>query len=121
MSKLRKREKLPIKLTIETVASNVDTPKDNSPMAVGSLVEYATQKSNPIYPVTAKSMRMTGVVRIEVMVDEEGQVAEVQKSSGPSLLRGAATDAVRKWRFKPFIRDGEPVKATGFVSFNFTL
>lgn len=114
-------EKIPNQPKSETVADKADTPKDNSPLEVGSLIEYATQKSNPVYPSTARSMRMTGVVRIEVVVDEEGQVAEVQKSSGPSLLRGAATDAVRKWKFKPFTRDGEPVKATGFVSFNFTL
>ncbi len=105
----------------EAVAGSENVPKDTSPMAVGSLVEYATQKSNPVYPITAKSMRMTGVVKIEVVVDEDGQVAEVQKSSGPTLLRGAATDAIKKWKFKPFTRGGEPVKATGFVSFNFTL
>ena len=114
-------EKTPDQNNPETVAKIADIPKDNSPIAVGSLIEYATQRSNPVYPPTARSMRMTGVVRLEVVVDEQGQVAEVQKSSGPSLLRGAATDAVKKWKFKPFTRGGEPVKATGFVSFNFTL
>ena len=113
--------KVPNQNNPQTVANNADTPKNNSPMAVGSLIEYATQRSNPVYPVTARSMRMTGIVRLEVVVDEEGQVAEVQKSSGPSLLRGAASDAVKKWKFKPFTRDGEPVKASGFVNFNFTL
>ncbi len=114
-------EKTPNVNKSQATANNADAPKDNSPLSVGSLIEYATQKSNPIYPNTAKSMRMTGVVRLEVMVDEKGQVAEVQNSSGPTLLRGAATDAVKKWKFKPFTRDGEPVKATGFVNFNFTL
>ncbi|MGI8641056.1 MAG: TonB family protein [Pyrinomonadaceae bacterium] len=114
-------EKTPNQTKTETVADNADTPKNNSPIAVGSLIDFATQKPSPVYPATAKSIRMTGVVKVEVVVDEKGQVAEVQKSSGPSLLRGAATDAVRKWKFKPFTRDGEPVKATGFVSFNFTL
>ncbi len=107
--------------TAENSDQNADLPKNTSPMAVGSLIEYATQKANPVYPVTARSMRMTGVVKIELVVDEQGQVAEVQNTSGPTLLRGAATDAVKKWKFKPFVRDGEPVKATGFVSFNFTL
>jgi TonB family protein len=105
----------------ETAANNTEKPEGNSPVAVGSLIEYATQKPNPVYPPTAKSMRMTGVVKVEVVIDEQGQVAAVQNTSGPSLLRGAATDAIRKWKFKPFVRDGEPVKATGFVSFNFSL
>ncbi|MDQ3800324.1 MAG: TonB family protein [Acidobacteriota bacterium] len=110
----------------ETTAQNTNatTPKadgDNSPLQVGSLVEYATQKVNPIYPPQAKTLRMTGVVKVEVTIDEQGQVAAVQNSSGPSLLQRAAADALRKWRFKPFTRDGQPVKAKGFVNFNFNL
>ena len=66
-------------------------------------------------------MRMTGIVKVEVVVDEEGKVTEVQNTDGPTLLQAAAQDAVRKWKFRPFTRDGEPVKAMGFVSFNFSL
>jgi protein TonB len=55
------------------------------------------------------------------MVDEQGQVSAVQNSSGPSLLQRAATDALKKWRFKPFTKDGQPVKAKGFVNFSFNL
>ncbi len=105
----------------QTVAANPDAAKNTAPLAVGSLIEYATTKSNPVYPPTAKNLRMTGVVRVELVIDEQGQVTKVQNTSGPSLLQRAATDAIRKWKFKPFIRDGEPVKATGFVSFNFNL
>ena len=66
-------------------------------------------------------MRAAGVVRVEVTVNENGEVAEVEKTSGPTLLQTAAKDAIRKWKFKPFTRDGQPVKATGFVNFNFSL
>ena len=98
-----------------------ETPKDSSPVEVGSLIGYATKQQAPVYPPAAKSMRATGVVKVEVTVDEKGDVADVQKTSGPSLLQGAAKDAIKKWKFKPFVRDGQPVKATGFVSFNFAL
>lgn len=92
-----------------------------SPLSVGSLVSYATKQATPIYPVAAKNMRMTGLVKVEVMVNEAGEVAEVQNTSGPSMLQSAAKDAIRKWRFRPFLRDGQPVKATGFINFNFAL
>ncbi|MEP6847264.1 MAG: TonB family protein, partial [Acidobacteriota bacterium] len=95
------------------------TPKDQGPMDVGSLLAYATRQAPPLYPPAAKSIRATGIVRVEVTVDENGDVAAVQKTSGPPLLQGAAKDAIKKWRFKPFVRDGQPVKATGFVNFNF--
>lgn len=109
----------------ETVAQNTNpTPNagdEKTPMQVGSLVEYATQRVNPVYPPQAKTLRMTGVVKVEVTIDEQGQVAAVQNSSGPSLLQRAATDALKKWKFKPFTKDGQPVKAKGFVNFNFNL
>jgi len=104
---------------IET--QNTGAQMNTSPLAVGSLVNFATQKTNPVYPPAARNMRMTGVVKIELIIDENGQVAEVQNTSGPIMLQRAATDAVRKWKFKPFTRDGQATKATGFVSFNFSL
>lgn len=101
--------------------SSDSTANSDAPISVGSLIEYAVQKQSPIYPPTARSMRQTGVVRLEVVVDEEGKVAKIQNLSGPSLLQTAAKDAVKKWKFKPFVRDGQPVKATGYLSFNFNL
>jgi periplasmic protein TonB len=95
--------------------------KDSSPLQIGSLIDYATAKVNPTYPPAARTMRMTGTVKVEVIISEDGSIAEVQKTSGPPMLQRAATDALKKWKFKPFTRDGQPVKATGFVSFNFNL
>jgi len=95
--------------------------RDDSPLAVGSLVGYATEKSSPVYPTMARNMRMTGIVKVELVIDEDGQVTRVHNSSGPAMLQRAATEAVKKWKFKPFTRGGHATKATGFVSFNFSL
>jgi len=98
-----------------------EEPKATGPVDVGSLLSYATKQTQPTYPPAARSMRTSGVVTVKVTVDEEGKVAEVDSASGPSLLQGAAKDAIKSWRFRPFMRDGQPVKAIGFVSFNFSL
>jgi TonB family protein len=98
-----------------------DVSKDGSPMDVGSLIAYATKQAQPVYPPAARTMRTTGVVKVEVTVDENGDVTEVQHTSGPSLLQTAAKEAVRRWKFRPFTKDGQPVKATGFVNFIFSL
>lgn len=93
----------------------------NGPLEVGSLLPYAAKQASPVYPAAAKTIRASGVVKVEVTIDENGDVAEVQKASGPALLQGSAKDAVRKWKFRPIIVDGQAVKATGFINFNFSL
>ncbi len=103
----------------QTASADVAVPA--GPMDVGSLIAYATKQQAPVYPPAARSMRATGIVKVEVTISETGDVSDVQKTSGPSLLQTAAKDAIRKWKFKPFVRDGQPVKATGFVNFNFAL
>ncbi len=105
----------------DPVVSTATTAGKTGPLEVGSLIAYATQQAAPVYPATARMMRATGVVKVELTVDETGTVASVGKASGHSLLQSPAKDAVRKWKFKPFTRDGQPVKATGFVNFNFSL
>jgi protein TonB len=97
------------------------TSKVDGPLLVGSLIGYATRRVSPVYPRQARSMRLTGVVTIQVLVDEDGTVAKISDTDGPPMLTQAASDAIRKWKFRPFERDGQPVKATGFVSFNFNL
>jgi periplasmic protein TonB len=99
----------------------VSPPVSNEPVSIGSLKEYATRVVQPSYPAIAKSMRMTGTVKIDFTVDEKGDVTTIQSSTGPDMLKRAAVDALKKWKFKPFERDGQPTKATGFVSFNFAL
>jgi TonB family protein len=94
---------------------------DNSPMEVGPLLAYVTDQRPVIVPTIAKMQRLSGEVKVEVLVDENGRVARIEKTSGPALLQGAAKDSVKNWKFKPFVRDGRPVQATGFVSFNFNL
>ncbi len=126
--------------TIEKPTENTDTPPvnptekpktlptpettaaiSNDPVQIGSLKEYATRVVQPSYPAIAKSMRMTGTVKIDFTVDEKGDVSTIQSSTGPDMLKRAALDALKKWKFKPFEKDGQPAKAIGYVSFNFAL
>jgi|CXWL01.1.fsa_nt_gi protein TonB len=114
----KKEETQPVVTVPSAPSSNNETP---STIEVGSLLSYATKQAPPIYPNAAKTARQTGMVKVEVTIDENGRVAQIQKAIGPMMLQGAAKDAIRKWEFKPFLRDGQPVRATGFVSFNFSL
>jgi TonB family protein len=100
--------------------NNTSTGSGAQTASIGSLVDIATKKVAPVYPAMAKNMRVTGVVRVDVTLDEQGSVVSAQ-AQGPEVLKRAATDAIKQWKFKPAMRDGQPTKATGFVNFNFSL
>lgn len=111
----------PSKSNASASTSTNNAIASGQPREVGSLIEKATQKVNPSYPHTAKIARVTGVVTIYLEVDENGAVKGVQRASGPQLLRQAAEDAARRWKFRPTVVDGQPVRVIGYINFNFTL
>lgn len=100
-----------------------DEPKSAAPNTVstGSLNTRATRRVVPVYPQIARNASAEGIVRVYVTIDERGNVNEIAKSEGPTLLRGAAEDAARRWKFSPTIVAGKPVRLSGFIEFNFTL
>lgn len=89
-------------------------------VAVGSLAGKARQRVFPTYPAIARASRTTGVVTVHLVVDEKGEVVSVERSEGPLQLRNAAADAARRWKFNPTVVNGQPVRVTGYLSFNFT-
>lgn len=73
----------------------------------------------PDYPPIAKAARIQGVVRIQIRVTENGEVTNLRVISGHPMLVQAAMDAVRKWKYKPFLRDGQPVSIETIAEVNF--
>ncbi|HYP01716.1 MAG TPA: TonB family protein [Pyrinomonadaceae bacterium] len=96
-------------------------PADGKPLDVGSLLPKAAQTVQPSYPATARSARISGRVTVFLMVDEKGMVSAVERTDGPELLRRAAEDAARRWKFRPTVINGQPVRVSGFINFNFAL
>lgn len=94
---------------------------DNSPVAVGSLVGKAKSRAQPTYPTLARTARVTGSVTVFLIVNEKGEVESVIRAEGPQQLQQAASEAARRWKFNPTVIDGQPVRVTGYLSFNFTL
>lgn len=78
-------------------------------------------KSQPVYPSSLLSKGIGGKVVVACMVDASGKVtsAKIRNSSGNRALDDAALAAVRKWKFKPAVRNGKAAKATALVPFNF--
>lgn len=104
-----------------SVAANSNQSAETNTVSTGSLNPWATRRIVPVYPQVAKNASTQGTVRVYVTVDEKGNVSDIDKSEGPSLLRGAAEDAARQWKFSPTSVSGKPVRLTGYIEFNFTL
>jgi TonB family protein len=97
------------------------TSTDTKPIDKGSLNSIASKRILPPYPSVARQMGITGMVRVYVILDENGEVIEVPKSDGPALLRVAAENAAKQWVFTPALSAGRPVRVSGYIDFNFTL
>lgn len=94
---------------------------DNSPVAVGSLAGKARSRSTPNYPPLARTARVTGTVTVFLVVSEKGEVESVVRADGPQQLQQSAIEAARRWKFNQTVIDGQPVRVTGYLNFNFTL
>jgi TonB family protein len=91
------------------------------PVSGGVLNGTAMSLPPPIYPDTARRLRVSGVVTVEVIVDETGKVISAQATSGPQSLRDVAVQAALKARFSPTKLSGQPVKVAGSINYKFAL
>ena len=82
--------------------------------AGGSESRAVKSRVAPVYPEIAKRMKITGEVKLEVIVDAEGKVKDVRAVSGNHMLEIAAEDAVRKWKFEPGSGDTTVVVGVNF-------
>ena len=91
------------------------------PVSGGVLNGVAISLPSPTYPETARRMRQSGTVTIEVVIDETGKVIAAQAASGPTTLREAAVQAALRARFSPTKLSGQPVKVSGTINYKFAL
>ena len=101
-------------------------PKEKGPRApvrVGGRVKQPTliTRVEPRYPPLAVQTHMQGMVVIDAIIDEHGNVVEAKVVSGPPLLIQAALDAVRQWKYQPTYLNDEPVPVQLNVTVQFRL
>jgi protein TonB len=88
-------------------------------VSTAEAMNAAVSKVQPEYPAMARQLKITGSVDLEVVIGETGAVESVTPVSGNPVLTKPAADSLRKWKFKPFVQDGSPVKAQAVLKFNF--
>jgi VWFA-related protein/TonB family protein len=113
------------------IASNNTRPAPSStppaavapkmPVTGGVLNGKAVSLPKPQYPQAAKSMRASGSVTVEVILDEGGKVVSARAVDGHPWLQQAAVAAARLATFTPTILSGKPVRVVGVITYKFTL
>lgn len=75
----------------------------------------------PVYPPLAKINRIQGTVVVEAIISNDGTVQDLQVVSGHPFLVSAAIDAVKRWRYRPTLLNGQPVEVITTITVNFRL
>jgi periplasmic protein TonB len=103
----------------------VAVPKVATPQRVrvsqGVSQGLLVRKVNPTYPPLARQARIQGTVILRAVISKDGSIENLQLVSGHPMLAPAAIEAVRQWKYKPYLLNGEPVEVDTEVQVNFTL
>lgn len=78
-------------------------------------------KTEPVYPKIALAAHLSGVVLLHAIISKEGAITELQVVNGSPLLTAAAIDAVKQWRYRPYLLNGEPVEVETYVTVTFEI
>lgn len=103
----------------DTKGTDTTAPGDKKAINGGNLNGKAISLPQPIYPADAKAHNVTGVVTVQVTIDEYGNVIAASAASGHPLLQQAAITAAYSARFTQTLLMGEPVKVTGSITYQF--
>jgi periplasmic protein TonB len=79
------------------------------------------RKVNPNYPPLARQARIQGTVVLQAEISKSGDIQNLRLISGHPMLAPSAIEAVKQWKYKPYLLNGEPVEVETTVQVNFTL
>jgi protein TonB len=90
------------------------------PLTRGAVPEIR-QTLDSTYPLLGPRMKVQGSVVLQAVIGADGNIENLRVVSGPAILTAAAQQAVRQWRFKPYMQNGEPVETRATITVNFSI
>jgi TonB family protein len=78
-------------------------------------------QGRPVYPEEAKAAKISGSVVLHVIIDKQGAPAEMKVVRGPRELQKSALDAVKQWRWQPYLLNGEPIEVETDITVVYSL
>jgi TonB family protein len=79
------------------------------------------QTVDATYPLLGQHMKVQGSVVLQAVIGADGTIENLRVLSGPAILAAAAQQAVRQWRFKPYLQNGQPVETKTRITVNFSI
>ncbi len=109
-----------------TTNLQITTPGTKSAPAIQAATNAAQRQpiadtSQPAYPPLAQHMNVQGSVVLEALIGTDGVIQNLRVTSGPAILASAAQQAVRVWRFKPIVQNGQAVESKATITVNFNI
>jgi protein TonB len=75
----------------------------------------------PTYPAIGRAVRAQGTIQLQATISRDGTIENLRVVGGPPLLQQAAVDAVKQWRYRPYLLNGEPVEVETTINVDFKL
>jgi len=102
-------------------ASDVTLPSNAAEREHLSTASIPEQTVDASYPLLGQHARVQGSVVLQAVVGADGTIEDLRVLSGPAILTAAAQQAVRQWRFKPYLQNGQPVETKARITVNFSI
>ena len=101
----------------------VAKPKPTGPARIsgGVMAGQILTKTQPSYPAIARAAHVSGTVVLHAIISKTGTIENLTAVSGPDMLKGAALDAVKSWRYKPYLLNGDPTEVDTTIMVNFNM
>lgn len=105
----------------QTAADKASSKKVPLSIPAGEMAANIVSKVNPKYPPDAKKARIQGTVVLDAVIGKTGEVLHLDVISGPNELQQSSLDAVRQWRYKPYLLNGAPIEVKTTVKVIYSL
>jgi TonB family protein len=90
-------------------------------VSAGVIAGLLQETVAPVYPPAAKAANVQGFVVLHALISRQGTIESLRVISGPPVLTAAALDAVKRWKYRPYLLNGEPIEVDTTINVNFII
>jgi protein TonB len=102
-------------------ATSAKAPVTRMRVSAGVTTGMLLKKVEPVYPLQAKDAHIQGTVILHAIIDKQGNISSLTLVTGSQELISSATDAVRQWKYRPYLLKGEPIELDTTIEVRYQL